>query len=354
MLAACQSEPTPTPSPFEGYLAEEIPPCTPIPGLSGNPCTSRGPIETFGAVGSSFYTEEPWTIRQFLDGTSLISIPHVVLRGTYLPGTVRCTSGDPYRIPSYEEPDFLEHSILINCYADVRVSEYILGKGPARLTALVYFHHYWKGYYAPTSADDMTEQEAVELMRWAHKSTLEWGYDPDEGDVGIYGREVILFIGPGHSHAHEVWEVVDTWYVQQREDGTIIAVHPDRDDWREFRPDKYREYRADLEMDLPRFAQAVTAANQARVSENGGRVASVDIEGRVEGVALPSLISDIHDLDEFMASTGAYDHADGTPVPPPPVPGDGDPVPDIGVDDSTPGSTPQGPGEGDSTPAAVP
>ena len=270
LLTACEdtpqtASPTPVPaptlSPYTGYLTEEISPCTPIPGSSVDPCEPRGPIETFGAAGGSspaYNTEEPLAIRQFLDGSSLISIPHIVLRGTYVPDTVRCTSGDPYRMPSYEKPDFLQHSILINCYADMLVSGYIMGNGPSRLTVLVTYHHYWHGYYAPISADDITEQEAVERFRTVHEIILEEGFK--RTGEGIYGREVILFVGPGHSHAHEVWEVFETWYVQRRDDGTVIAVHPHRDDWRGARPDRYREHRSELEMELPRFKKEVLAA----------------------------------------------------------------------------------------------
>ncbi len=374
LLAACEGAsqtptptpspttlPTPTPSPYEGYLTEEIPPCTPIAGSSVDPCEPNVKVDTtvLGPAGSGGYIfdyDEPFTIRYYLDGSSLVSIPHIVLRGTYVPDTVRCTSGDPYHVPSYVEPGYFQHSIVINCYADVQVSGYILGKGPARLTVLVAFHHYWHGYYAEDAANsDMTEQELVELMRWAHEATLEEGYDPDKGDVPIYGREVVLFVGPGHSHAHEVWEVFRMWGVERREDGTVVIVHPHRDDWKELRPDKYREHLSALEVDLPRFKKEVTAAHQARVAEYNGRITSVDDPDRAEGVELPLLVSDIHDLDEFMESTGAYDHPDGTPVPPPPVPGEGDPVPDIGVDDTTPGPSPVPPGGvEDSTPTPIP
>jgi hypothetical protein len=347
--------PTPTPSPYEGYLTEEIPPCTMVAGSSVDPCEPRGPIETFGGAGGSspaFNSEEPLTIRQFLDG-SLSFIPHIVLRGAYITDTVRCTSGDPFRVPSYEEPGYFQHSIVINCYADVRVNGYILGEGPAQLTVLVYFHHYWEGYYA--GFEDETEEEFVEEFRKVHVSVLEEGYDPDRGDVGIYGREVVLFVGPGNNHAHEVWEVFETWYVERREDGTVIAVHPHRDDWKGGRPDKYREHQSTLEVELPRFKVEVLAAHQARVTEYDGRITSVDTQSVAEGVELPLLISDIHSLDEFLVSTGAYDHPDGTPAQPPPVPGEGDPVPDIGVDDSTPVAPPPVPGgEDDSTQTPAP
>ena len=276
-----------------------------------------------------------------------------MLRGTYIPDTVRCTSGNPFRTPSYIEPGYFQHSITISCYADVRVSGYILGAGPPRLTALVAFHHYWHGYYATTAANEnLTEQDVVEQIRAVHEIILEEGHE--RTGEGIYGMEVVLFIGPGHSHATEVWEVYGTWDVQRKEDGVVIAVHPDRDDWRGIRPDKYRDHLSSLEMELPRFKKEVLAAHQAKVSEYGGRTASEDIQSRAEGVELPLLILDVHDLDEFMVSTGAYDHPDGTPVPPP-APGEGDPVPTIRADDSTPVSSPPVPGgEPSPTPPAVP
>ena len=359
LLAACEDTPQtppltpmpthtptsvpPTSSPYEGYLTEKIPPCTPMPGSSVDPCEPRGPIETLGAVGGqspAHVTDEPLTIRQFLDGLGLSFIPHVVLRGTYIPDTVRCTSGDPFYVPSYASPGYYQHSIVINCYADVRVNEYILGSGPPRLTALVDFHHYWEGYYA--GVEDYTEEEFVELARQARKIILEEG--PRRTGEGIYGREVILFVGPPNNHAHEVWEVVETWDVQRQEDGMVIAVHPHRDDWRGARPDKYREYRSRLEMELPRFKKEVLAAQQARVTEYSGRIASADIQGVAEGAVLPLLISDAHGLGGYMVSTGAYDHPEGAPTQPPPIPGADDTIPGLTVDDSTPGPTPVIPG----------
>ena len=329
--------PTPTPSPYTGYLPEEIPPCTPVSGSFVDPCEPAPPIEpVFGAAGSgnpAYYTEAPLTIRWFLDGSALTYVPHIVVRGIYLPDTVRCTSGDPYRIPPYAERGYTQHSILMNCYADMQVNDYILGKGPSRLTVLVDYHHYWHGYYAHDAAQvNMTEAELVERLRIYFTFVLEKGREGNS--EGIYGREVILFAGPGHSHAHEVWEVFTTWDVQRKFDG-VIAVHPHRDDWRASRSEKYREHQSRLEMNLPDFEKEVLRAHEARVAEYSGRVASVDTQGIAQGAALPLLISDIHDLDGFMANTGAYDHPDGPPSQPPLVPG---------VDDAMPTAPPMPPG----------
>ena len=316
-LTACESGPS-TLS-YTGYLTEEIPPCTPIAGSSVDPCEPGARIETTvaGGIGSSPWVDnEPLTIRQYLDGSSISFIPHVVLRGTYIPDTVRCDSGVPNRVPTYVEPGWFQHSILIQCFADVRVNGYILGTGPSRLSVMVTFLHYWEGWFAADAANrGETEEELVDRISWAFGVALEEG--PERAGDGIYGREVILFVGPGHNHATEMWEVFETWDVQ-REDDTVIAVHPHRDTWRAASSDDYHTYRSALEMTLPAFTQAVTAANQARVTEYGGRIAPDDIGGRAEGVVLPMLVDDANELRQFYTDTDAYNHLDGPPAQPPP------------------------------------
>ena len=261
--------------------------------------------------------DQPQTVRAFLDGGAISFIPHIVLRGTYIPDTARCTSGNPLHTPSYVEPGYFQHSILFQCFTDMRVNGYILGEGPDRLTVQVSFLSYWDGYYARAAADEgMTEQELIEDFLEAFVVILEEGYG--RTGEGIYGREVILFIGPGSSHATEVWQVYETWDVQRQEDDTIVAIHPHRDGWRAARPDDYQTYRSQLEMGLPAFTQAVTTANQARVTEYGGRIAPEDIQSRAEGVDLPMLVTDANRLRQFYTDTGAYNHPDGPPAQPPP------------------------------------
>ena len=293
----------------------------PIPGASVDPCEPGVKIDTniFGGgySGSVFEPDEPLPFRAFLGGLSIDSIAHLVVRGTYVPDTVRCTAGTPYRVPSYVEPGYFQHSLILKCYADVRVNSYILGSGPARLTVQVAYLHYWDGYYAHDAARlGLTEQELIEQFLSGHVVFLERGY----GDaVGIYGREVVLFIGPSSDHATEGWEVFRTWDVQKREDGTVIAVHPYRDDWKAARPGDYRTYRSRLEMELPAFKQAVATAHQARVIEHGGRITWADRQGKAEGATLPMLLTDANNLTDYFRETGAYDHPDGPPAKPPPV-----------------------------------
>ena len=105
--------------------------------------------------------------------------------------------------------------------------------------------------------------------------------------------------------------------MQRREDGTAVVVHPDRDYWRRYEDD-YQAYRSRLEMEVPVFTQAVAAANQARVTEYGGRIAPSDINERVNGVELPMLVPDANRLRDFYTAIGAYSHPDGPPALPAP------------------------------------
>ncbi len=256
--------------------------------------------------------DTPRTVRQFLDGSSLISIPHIVLRGTYIPGTVRCIAGVPHHYPSYEEDTgWFEYVNIIECFADVRVNAYILGSGPPRLTVLVTFYHYWPGWHV----------DGIEGIRWFDEFRLEEGISSPAGTIhGLYGREVILFVGPSHNQATEKWEVFSTWDVQRQgegEDETVVAVHPGRDYWRRLRPDDYQAHRSALEMELPAFTQAVAAAHQAKVAEYGGRIARAGIDGRAEGVELHMIATDANQLRQFYTDTGAYSHPDGPPAQPP-------------------------------------
>ena len=298
LLAACD---TGEPSGAE-YLTEEIPPCVPVPGSSVDPCEPDVPVLTGG--GQVNLGNSPWGMRTFLDegGRSKVYVAHLVLRGTYRPGTVRCIDhGIRFRPPPYtnvSEWPASTSSISIKCYVDVRVNSYVLGTGPANLTVQVYSGEYWF---------EEEEKDFVEAVRNAFERALIEGREllkirVPEG--GIEGREMMLFVGPSVDVSAETWEVHFTWDVQQREDGTAIAVHPHRDYWSSTY--SYPSYQSRLEMELPAFTQAVAAADQARITEYGGRTAADE--------GYPMLVTDANRLSQFMTDIGAYNHPEGPPV----------------------------------------
>ena len=301
LLAACD---TGKPSGAE-YLTEEIPPCTPVPGSSVDTC-EPGPSSLTGG-GLAYAGYAPLGMRTYLgadEGESDVHVSHLVLRGAYLPGTLRCVDhGINFRHPPYSERFGSPNSIAINCYADVRVSAYALGSGPPTLTVLVYYSYYGYGL-----GKDYIEEKRNRLERWL---LVEGGerlrLTVPEG--GIVGREMMLFIGPSVDASAEAWQVFLTWDVQRLEDDTVVAVHPHRDFWSRDDND-YQTYLPRLEMEMPAFTQAVATANQARITEFGGRTAADE--------GYPMLVTDANNLSQFFTDIGAYDHPDGPPVQPPP------------------------------------
>ena len=271
-----------------------------------------------GAAGGSYYLgDEPRSLRGLLENIPGLD-SHIVVRGTYLPDAERCTTGNPYRPPSYlsnEQYDNIVNALLINCYVDLRVADYILGSGPSTLTVLRHFFSYRVG---AAQAADIEQATGMSERAWFEDYSQR--LEGEEYMGGLAGREEVLFIGPASSLSVEVWRAFAIWDVQQREDGTVIAVHPDRDLWRRLRPDDYQTHLSTLEMELPAFKQAVTAAHQARVTEYGGRIGPSDAEGLIQGAELPMLISNVDRLDEYYTAVGSYNHPDGPPAQPPPVP----------------------------------
>ena len=273
------SAPMPTPAPGPSYLTEEIPPCTPVPGSSVDPC-EPGAKGTLIAKSDGLIIFEPALLVEDLisDLGTKLYVTHIVLRGTYLPGTVRCTSGHRLRDPSYVSSGYLQRALSIYCFADVRVNAYLLGAGPSTLTVILVSSLYTYG----GNDDDDYGLEQLESRRSAYERALTEGgrfeYDrplrrgdlPPGGPVvtgppgGIEGREVVLFIGPSTSLSVEAWEVMETWDVERREDDRVVALHPRRE-WFN------REEQSYAEMELPALRQAVTTAHQERVAANGGR-----------------------------------------------------------------------------------
>ncbi len=304
LLSSCDSDQ------YTGYLEEEIPPCTPVEGSSVDPCEPG--VSWMSVHGSVVFGDEPLGIAFSLgDNGTTVSIAHLVLRGTYLPGTVRCNINDRlFRPPPHSESlAFIDMERSIKCYANVRVNDYILGSGPSTLAVLVWRKNYWFA----------TEREVVEELRSSFEQVLieggELNLSMSIPTGGIEGREAMLFLGPSVDTSAEVWEVFDTWDVEQQEDGTVIAAHPFRDYWSR---NDYEAYRSRIEMKLSDFTEAVEEANEQRINEYGGHIVPEDMEGIAVGVELPMLVDDANELQDYYIEIGAYDHPDGPPVQPPP------------------------------------
>ena len=246
---------------------------------------------------------EPKSLRAMLEFLDTVGV-HLVVRGTYLPDTVRCTTGNPVRIGTHvpELKEMYDAAVgdgdgVINCYIDIRVGAYLLGSGPGRLTVLGSFQGYTQNTFGATpEANAAGVKAAKERMEAAVQSAV--------------GREEIIFLGPALFVSTEVWQFWGAWRLE-RQDEQVMAIHPHREYWKQNNPAGYELYKASLTLTLPELKAALSTAHQSRIDDYDGRIGADE--------ELPMLVTDANNLRDYYEAVGAYD--DGhVPAQPPPVP----------------------------------
>ena len=264
------------------YLTEIVPACAPIEGMAVDPCEPSAPVESFGPTGtlsggSSTVTSghPPFSIDRLLQGESILDVTHIVARGTFAPGSVRCTIGNIGEDPAYFRDDF-DGVQYIKCFADLQVREYILGTGPDRLSVEVHHIYYTpanlvRGYDRAVEDDTPTALEEAEWYRRGVERNV-------RSTDGLFSREMIHFLSTSHDInmvAFKIWRQT-SWGLERATDGTIAAIHPER----AFRGTaRYQQYRSSLEVPLETFKTQVRNADQARQTANGGRIVPADDDG---------------------------------------------------------------------------
>ena len=285
------------------YLASEIPPCTPAQHSDVDPCAPGRAWIDHPELHFVLDVDKnnPYPVAFFLNGARDI-VPHMVVRGTYLPDTIRCSTTRfrprPYRGP--EAYGSLRGSLTLICYADVRVNAYILGSGPPRITVKVAHDT-----YAETSTDDQIAELTQMWLDFLLVDEVDIRFHEDISIEAIPGREAMMFIGPMVDSSVQALRVFETWRLERKDNGTVVATHPYR------KSHSIEEHRDAVEIELPRFREQVLAAQAARVEANGGRV--------LPEPGHPMLITDVHDLRDYYVEVGAYDDPTALPVMPPPV-----------------------------------
>ena len=271
------------------YLEEVIAPCTPVGGSTRDPCAAGAPPLIADLAFASEETKETalplHTILNYGDLVSSLTT-HIVLRGTVLPGSTRC------RIYDLVMAEYLPERIRqqfagwekINCFADVRVSEYLLGTGPPKLSVILWIDN-------PPHPDPPWDVQLADTYE---------------------GAEGVLFLSTGHSLTVEAWQMAFFWDVQEV-DGMVRVIAPDRD---EYPPTP--ENLALLDFTLEDFRTKITEAAATRFAHTGGRIGT--------DPSLPLLIGDANLLSTYYGAIGAvYDDPSQTPATPPPVPGGDEP-----------------------------
>ena len=294
------------------YLQQDIPPCTPVENSDQEPCGPATPVVDTSTA-SLTQRDDPVTLRMMLgerhaymsngETVPADTVPyvarqsgHMVVRATYLPGTVRCEVNRTYR--AFHATGLQAERVwapatlqTIHCFADIRVNSYILGDGPPKMTVIA-------ARVRVGVANVPTAEQDAAVMR--HEQELE-----GQGMNGIVGREAVLFIGPAFDYSVKTWQVYWTWGVNQLEDGTVMILHPHWSQW------LGAKHRSQIEMTLADFTVAVQTAHATRTANLGGRAGTAP--------AAPMVVLDANKLDQHHIDTGNTTHPDGPPKPPPPV-----------------------------------
>ena len=293
----------------------EIPPCTPIDGATVDPCKpGAGTITVEGAT-FLYLGPRPIPLAHHIDdGRSPGTVAHLVVRGTYVPGTSRCATVPRFfRAPSYwteEEKRSMAFFrwYTVRCFVDVRANAYLLGAGPSTLTVDVLYEFYGS---TPESEQEGERIRAALERLLVEGGTFQGGVNVTQVPAGgIGGREAILFIGPGRDLNVESWRVWYTWDVERRADDVIIAVHPWRDGYAGD-PETFAPVRDKMEIPLPTYAEQVQAIHLARMTANGGRIGPE--------ADLPMLRTNADQLRAYYTDVGAYAPGVDPPAQPPPV-----------------------------------
>ena len=296
------------------YLTDIIPPCVPATASSIDPC-EPGALHG-GSSGASYEIPDvPPSLQTYLEGSDYWTVSHLMLRGTYLPNTVRCDGKHAWRHGAYYDysNSVLTGRPILHCFADVRVNEYLVGAGPSILTVEVAHELFFPRERTP-AAIEKYEQLWERILIEGGPAVLASGMADDSLLVGIPydifeepaipGKEQILFVGPSPNTSLEALDVFYIWNVERKTDDTVVAVQPYRGYYR----GTNQQDNPVLEMTLPALRTAATAAQNARVAATGGRTQSPS--------NYPNLITDANNLSQFLVEVGSYAHPEGPPVQP--------------------------------------
>ena len=191
---------------------------------------------------------------------------------------------------------------MLHCFQNVRVNEYIVGSGPSVLTLQISHDLWFPTTRSPVALDAFEnlwerilnqgghtiEKEDVRrepLLRGVPIDVLNW--------PSFTGIEGMLFVGPSPNARLEAWALLWLWQLGQKDDGTVVAAHPER----EYFPIEGNE--SVLELTLPVFKQKAVVEQAARVAANGGRTQP--------GTEFPMLVTDANNLRQFFVEIGSYD-----------------------------------------------
>ncbi len=223
------------------YLTATVEACSPVAGTHIDPCdpdrykSYRGyvwysePEQLIGFRKSEIWHRPypPDTTREVVRNRleyALIEderignyyVPHVVVRGVFLPGTSRCAVHEEALqlrdegMTLYRWPDARGAAGYVSCYMDFEAREYLYGAGPQKLTVTSSSDH----LYVLEEHERFKTKRYLEALAATHDELWD-------------GNEAILWLGIHRWNAKvEVWDAIWTTNVQRDENGRVVVATP--------------------------------------------------------------------------------------------------------------------------------
>ena len=290
------------------YLTETVAPCQ--SNLSGwtDPCPPFKPPDERSSGGTgdaSMMFVDPMTIddiilHQLFTADNGVTPAHIVVRGMWIPGSIRC---DMYPTVhgyanSHPRPSWWLETV---CFWDFGVSDYIVGKGPDRITLR-----------AGSKAGHAHEHSSdADLARWSEEAEDEIIRTLIADDER---REIIFSLAPDlYNVAIAVWTPRIAWEIERDAEGEPIVVSG----WLEYAAhvgiEITQEYIDHLTWPLKEFERRAAVYEETRPKNEG---AGPYREYRI--------LSDIYEIHPFYAEDlkPPYEFSGPISVPPPPAPGE--------------------------------
>ena len=279
------------------YLVATVEPCAPLAQSDIDPCERR--LDEWDIARTPYHTGHPHRRESHFGPPAVETtislgyrdpdlIPHMIVRGTVVPGSTRCDEPNAWLIGSFRDTAEITDWKIDMCFAEFRVSEYIVGRGPSVLTIKVGQHY------------KVSELPVDEWFDWL------------EGIHSVFeGSEWVAALRVPTNFVYSVWWFWDSrsWDVQRRHDGTVVVV------------DYQARYHSQLpreengyEVTLDEFRETARRLHAEYLLAHGGRIG--DFEGA------PRIVNDANYefLHAHMSRSPVFDIVDATPraAPPPP------------------------------------
>ena len=291
-----------TPAPMVEYMTSTVAPCENRLGGWVDPCA---PVEIADRSTDDVMVDifaDPMEIEDVIANSLLASsesfTTHVLMRGVWIPDTVRCELY-PYVIGYKSSSKRRDGAYETKCFRDFAVSGYIIGEGPERVT-LIWggTSHYPSNFSSRGELEDLSRKSAGKTIQSAKAE---------------HPREWILTLTPTFANvAHSSWMGNYSFYVERDARGEPKVASTWLDYYRVERREITQQHLDQFTWTLEEFERRAAEFHENRPTMEGP-----------EWDSNHRIVTDIFDIHRFHAEDLKRYHegTDAIPALPPPAPG---------------------------------